>query len=127
MMASWLRVAGVAITFLLVFITGFWLTRSGRPYGVALLTVHKLATVGILVLLGVSVYQADRIPAVNVAAWLVISLAFVGLAAMVVSGSVLSIVEPPPPAISFLHKVAPYPTLLITVVALYCLLSRVGQ
>ena len=34
-MASWLRVAGVAITFLLVFITGFWLTRSGRPYGVA--------------------------------------------------------------------------------------------
>lgn len=127
MIASWLRVAGVAIAFLLVFITGFWLTRSGKPYRAASLTVHKLAAVGILVLLGVCIYQANRTPAVNVLAWLVISLAFVGLAAMIVSGSVLSIVESPLPAISILHKVAPYPTLLLTVAALYCLLSRIGQ
>lgn len=127
MSAMWIQVVGMAAAFLFVFTTGFWLTHSGRPYGVALLTLHKIATVGILVLFGTSVYEAIKLSVLSIGVWLVISLALVMCVAMIVSGSVLSIVESPPPAVSLLHRVAPYPTLLLTVAALYCLLSKIGQ
>ncbi|HDL49799.1 MAG TPA: hypothetical protein ENH33_07580 [Actinobacteria bacterium] len=117
--ASWLRAAGVVCGFLLVFFTGFWMARSGRPYGIGLVTLHKLVAVGILVVLGVSAYRADRASALGALIWLVVSLALVVFVAMIASGGVLSAVESSPAATSLVHKVAPYLAAPLTIAALY--------
>lgn len=41
---------------------------------------------------------------------------------MIPSGGVRSVVDSPPAAVSVLHKMAPYVTVLLTAVAFHCLL-----
>lgn len=119
-----LRMSGVAVAFLLVFGTGFWLTHFGRPYGVVPLTVHKVVATGILVFLGASAYGTYKMSALGAIAWLVVSLAVLAFIAMIASGGLLSAVEGTLPVVSVFHKVASYVTVLLTVAALYCLLWK---
>ena len=116
-----LRMVGVAVAFLLVFGTGFYLTHFGSPYSVALLTVHKIVATGILVFLGIIAYRAS---ALNVSAWLVVSLTILAFVAMIASGGVLSAVESSPTMIASVHKVGSYVTVLLAISAFYLLLWR---
>ncbi|ESA37666.1 hypothetical protein N836_35425 [Leptolyngbya sp. Heron Island J] len=119
-----LRMLGVAVAFLLVFGTGFYLTHFGRPYGVALFTVHKLVATGILVFLGVNIYKIYKTPALGGSAWLIVSLAVLAFVVMIASGSVLSAVKSSPTVIAAIHKVVSYVTVLLAIAAFYLLLWR---
>ncbi|NER80781.1 MAG: hypothetical protein F6K42_14660 [Leptolyngbya sp. SIO1D8] len=116
-----LRMSGVAVAFLLVFGTGFYLAHLGRPYSVALLTVHKLVATGILVFLGVIAYRAS---ALSVSTWLSVSLTILAFVVMIASGGVLSAVESPPTMISSVHTVVSYATVLLTIATFYVLLWK---
>ena len=116
-----MRIVGVAATFLLVFGTGFYLTHFGRPYGVTLLTAHKIVATGILVFLGVNIYKIYKTSALGASAWLVVSLAVLAFVVMIASGGVLSAVESSPAMISSIHKVVSYATVLLTIAAFYLL------
>jgi len=37
-----LRVVSVGAGFLIMFLSGFWLSRTGKPYGTFIFTIHKL-------------------------------------------------------------------------------------
>jgi hypothetical protein len=118
-----MRMIGSGLLFVLIFVSGFQLTRSGRPYGVFLLTVHKLASlaaVGLLVVAAYQVYQADALGATQLVVAVVAILFFLDTMA---TGGLLSIGNPVPAAILTMHRVVPYVTLLSTAAALYLLLS----
>ncbi len=116
-----LRMVGIAAAFLLVFGTGFYLTHFGRPYSVALLTVHKIVAAGILVFLGIIAYRAS---ALSVSVWLVVSLTVIAFVAMIASGGVLSAIESSPGIIMTVHKVGSYVTVLLAIAAFYLLFWR---
>lgn len=116
-----LRMVGVTAAFLLVFVTGFYLTHFGRPYSVALLTMHKIIAAGILVFLGVIAYRTS---ALSVSAWLVVSLTVIAFVAMIASGGALSAVESAPAMIVTVHTVGSYVTVLLAIAAFYLLLWR---
>jgi len=126
MSAQWLLVVKVAGGFLLVFLTGFWLARLGKPYGTGLLTVHKLLAVGILVFLGVSAYRAYKMSVLGAPIWFIAVIAVVAFVAMIASGGVLSAAESPPALFALLHKVTPYAAALFTAVAVYYLPGIAG-
>ena len=46
---------------LVIFLSGFWLNRMGRPYGMLPVTVHKLIGLALGVYLGWMVYQTHKI------------------------------------------------------------------
>ncbi|UCH10758.1 MAG: hypothetical protein JSU61_02390 [Fidelibacterota bacterium] len=117
MNAAWLRMACVAAVFLLVFATGFWLKALGRPYGVALMTVHKLAATGILFYLLIQAVGANKLSALSASMWIVVSLATLSFLIMIASGGALSAMKSPPAIISVVHQVAPYTTVLFSIVA----------
>lgn len=114
MSGDWLKVVGVAVGFVALFGTGFWLSHAGRPYGQALFTVHKLVAVAILVFIVWSAVAANRLSPLGAPAWVVVSLAGLAFVALIASGGVLSAMETPPAAVRFLHKVAPYASLLLS-------------
>jgi steroid 5-alpha reductase family enzyme len=124
MSGDWWRIAGGAVAFVLEFVTGFWLARSGKPYGTALLTVHKLTAVGMLVVLVVTASRASKAAPLGAGVWLGVALAIVAFVALIGSGGALSAMASPPPAVSLLHKVAPYVTVLLTAVAFFLLRAR---
>ena len=107
--------------FLLILLSGFWLNRKGRPYGMALVTLHKLIGLAAGIFLGLTVYrvhQATPLNAVQIAAIAVTVLLFV---VNVATGSLLSTNKPMPKGISVINKWFPFLTVVSTVVLIYLL------
>ncbi len=41
MITNQLRVIGAGLFFLFIFLSGIWLSRSGKPYSVVILSIHE--------------------------------------------------------------------------------------
>jgi hypothetical protein len=116
---------GAGVFFLLILLSGYWLSRSGKPYGTIVFTIHKLISLAAVVLLGVTVYRVNRGGTLSTAGLLAAIVAGLFFLGTMVTGSLLSIpIDKPMPAIVHaLHRVTPYLTVLSTTATLY-LLSR---
>jgi hypothetical protein len=116
-----LKIVSLAAAFLIMFLSGFWLNRTGKPYGTLIFTIHKLVGVGIGIFLFIiirQIYQQTSFIAV-----VIVAVFFI---ATVVTGSLLSIPvsKPMPEIVHTLNKIFPYFTVLSTAITLYVLLYR---
>ena len=110
--------------FLFILISGFLLSRAGRPLNVLLLTVHKLISVGAVVFLAITVFRINQVTPLNpiqIAACIVTLVLFV---AMVATGGLLSTSKMMPVFILKVHQIMPYLTILSTAVTLYLVVIR---
>ena len=124
MNANQLRIIGSGLFYLLIFLSGFWLTRSGKPYNVIVLTIHKLISLAAVVFLVITIYQANQVAklsAIELVAGVVTGLFFLGT---IVTGGLLSVDRPMPAIVLWLHRITPFLTVLSTAVTLYLLLGR---
>ena len=115
------KVVGAGLFFLFIFLSGIWLSRSGKPLNGLILNIHKLISLAAGIFLIVTLYQMSRaaaLVATELIAAAVTAIFFVGMA---VSGGLLSIGKPMPPAILLLHKGMSVLTALSTAVTLYLL------
>jgi hypothetical protein len=115
------RFVGAGLFALVIFLSGYWLTRAGKPYSVILLTLHKLTAVAAFVLLVIALVRANRADALGAAALgagVVAGVFFVGLIA---TGGLLSSDLETPAFVRTLHHIAPYLTLVSSAVTLYLL------
>ena len=116
-----LKVVGASLFFLFIFLSGIWLSRSGKPLNGLILTIHKLISLAAGIFMIITLYrmnQATALAATELIAALVAGLSFLGMA---VSGGLLSTGKPTPPAILRLHQVVSVVTVLSTAVTLYLL------
>jgi hypothetical protein len=116
------RVAGVGLSFVLIFLSGIWLSHLGKPYSTGVFTIHKLVGLAVGILLVVMVVQSHKAASlglVEIAAIVVTVLFFLGT---VVAGGLLSIDLEVPTFVGKLHLVLPILTLLSTAGTLYLLL-----
>lgn len=109
--------------FLLILLSGYWLSRSGKPYSTIVFTVHKLVALAAIVVLGVTVYRINRagaLSALELLAAIMTGLFFLGT---MVTGGMLSVPtdKAMPAIVHKLHQVTPYLTVLSTAVTLYLL------
>jgi hypothetical protein len=112
----------MGISFLLIFLSGFWLSRSGKPYPGIIFNIHKFIVLGTFVYLALTVnkiHAAAPLSPVSTSAIVITVLCFAG---MMVTGGLLSINKPMPAAVSMIHKLFPYSTLLSTSAAMFFLL-----
>jgi hypothetical protein len=123
---------GAGAVFLVILLSGYGLSRSGKPYGTLVFTLHKLVAVAAVVTLGVTVYRMNRagtLTAAGLASAIVSGVFFLGTMA---TGGVLSVeagTEAALPAtvsafVRKLHQVTPYLTVLSTAAALYLLRGK---
>ena len=116
MSTNQVRIAGTGVLYLLIFVSGIRLTRSGKPYSAVLLAIHKLislAAVAWLVVTMVQTHQVIHLGSMAVAAGVVTGLFFVGTIA---SGGLLSTDRPMPAAIRAAHRINSALTVLSTAV-----------
>jgi hypothetical protein len=113
-----LRIIGAA-AFLVVFLSGYWLGRSGNPYSFIILTVHKLIGVGILVLLVIAMIRSHRVAALGPAELILGVVSGIFFISLIATGSLLSGDNEMPAFVLRLHQIAPYLTVLSTAATLY--------
>lgn len=116
-----LRFASAALFYLVVLLSGLWLSRSGKPFGGLIFNVHKLISLAGVVLFVFTMYRTDgvaELSAVGLVAGLVTS---VSLLALIATGGLLSTGKRMPALIQKLHHTMPYLALVSTAVTLYLL------
>jgi hypothetical protein len=121
---TYLRAAGAGLFYVFIFLSGMWLSRSGKPLNAIILTIHKLislAAVAFLVITMHQINQAAKLSAMELSAGAVTGLFFLGA---IISGGLVSTGKPMPAAILTMHRITPFLTVLSTAATLYLLLSR---
>jgi len=119
--------------FLFIFISGFWLSRSGKPYSSLIFNIHKLIGLGAGIFLIRTVYLTHQAAPLNPAQWTAISVTVLLFAFTVAAGGLLGVLaeggfkslgQGMQNAISLVHKFSPYLIALSTAMTLYLLLFR---
>lgn len=105
--------------FLLIFLSGFWLSRAGKPHAMALVTVHKLIGLAAGIYLGVSVYRLHQAAALGTAELAVVGVTALLFAVNVTTGSLLSTERAMPEIVSVVNRWFPYLTLVSTGMLVY--------
>lgn len=122
MSSTQIKFLSVGLFFLFIFISGFRLGRSGKPYGTVVFTVHKLIglSMGIYLIMTVyQIYQTTSITPIQIVMIVITVLLFI---IIVAAGGIWSIEKPMPATAFFIHKIIPYLTVLSTGGTLYLLL-----
>ena len=114
-----------SVLFLIIFLSGFWLSRSGKPYQVIVFTFHKLIALGVLAFLAVTVYRTHQTTPLEPLMWIAFAFTVVIFVATIVTGGLLSIDKPMPSSLTVVHNVFPFLSLLSSAGMLY-LLSRLA-
>lgn len=110
------RVLGAIVFFVVIFVSGFVLLATGKPYSVLVLTLHKLVAVAAVILLGISLYQTADLGAVEYIALAVTGALFIGAVA---TGGMLASENSMPLTVKSAHFVLPFLTVISTVVMLF--------
>jgi hypothetical protein len=123
-MNTTVRAIVAGLFFLFIFLSGIWLSRTGRPLNVAIFTAHKLISLVAGVFLLVTIYQRNRLVPLSATEWIAIVVTGLCFLGTVVSGGLLSSDKPMPVAVLRVHQVGPVLTALSSGVTLYLVLGR---
>lgn len=104
------RVLWTGLIFLPVFLSGFWVSHSGKPYRVFPFTAHKFIALGVLIYLGLTVFKRHQTASLRPDQILAAVVTGLFFAATIVTGGLVSIDKELPAFVSRLHHIAPYLT-----------------
>ena len=109
--------------FLVIFVSGFWLNRSGKPYNVIISTIHKLVALAAGILLLIIIIRASRESSLSTTGLIIGVVTGLLFLANGVTGGLLMTDNPMPTVISMMHLITPFLAALSSAVTLYLLLS----
>ena len=118
------RAIVAGIFFLLIFGSGIWLSRAGRPLNVGISTVHKLISLAAGIFLLVTINQRNQVVPPSATEWIAIAVTGLCFLGTVASGGFLSSDKPMPIAVLRVHQIVPVLTVLSTATTLYLVLGR---
>ena len=117
------RAIAAGLLFLFVFLSGIWLSRTGRPLNVGISTLHKLVSLAAGIYLLVTIFQRNRLIPLGAAEWTAIVVTGVCTLGTVASGGFLSSDQPRPVALLRVHQIMPVLTVLSAGVTLNLVLG----
>jgi uncharacterized membrane protein (GlpM family) len=109
------KAIGVGAFFLLILLSGFWLSRSGRPLNSMIFAIHKLIAVAVVIFLVVSVHRTNQVAGLSPVAWIAAAVTALCFLSTIATGGLLSINDEVPAAVLRMHQITPYLTVLSTV------------
>lgn len=121
-MSSKFLFAGLFFVFILL--SGFWLSRTGKPINTAILTFHKLISLGAAVFLGIMIFRIHQVTPLNTFEAATVAFTLIFFIAMVATGGMLSTAKPMPGVVLKVHQLMPYLVILSTFASLYLVLVR---
>jgi hypothetical protein len=119
------KIAITGTLFLIIVLTGFWVSRSGKPINVIKMNIHKLIALGTAVFIGIIFYRMSNGIAFNLQRITSLILSVFFAVAAIITGGLASLAKPIRVAV-VIHKITPYLTILSTAATLYFLLNHTG-
>ena len=115
------KLVTAGLFFLFIFLSGFWVKRTGRPHNVLILVVHKFIGLGMAVFLGLAVYRIHQITPLTISQITITVVTVLFFIVNVATGSLLSTNKPMPEVVSLINRFFPYLTVISTGAMLFLL------
>lgn len=120
-----------AAVFAITLVSGFILSRSGKPYSSGIFTIHKLIAIGTIIVMVVSIRDLQQTVDMRALYPVIYAATALFFVALVVSGAVLSLVDggilslgsPVLRMVLTVHQIAPLLALAASAMSLYVLVS----
>jgi hypothetical protein len=123
MTTSQWRLAGAAAFFLVIFVSGFWLRRTGKPYSVMISNIHKLVALAAGILLLIILFRVNRETGLGTTEWVVGVVTGLLLLVNGISGGLVMLDTPMQAVVSVMHMILPFLALLSSAATLYLLIG----
>ncbi len=123
-MSITLKITGIGVLFLLVIISGIWLTKAGKPYNPILFNVHKLISLAGVIIAGIFVYNLLRGMEISPLMWTLVIGTGVFFIGLIVSGGLLNLDKPFYNLLRTIHRILPAVSIIMTAVIFYFLLRK---
>ena len=107
------------ILFIFSVLSGFWLSKTGKPYHIAIETVHKLLSLAMVVFMVIAVVKWNKNPGfdtTNTIVALAIGLSFVSAIA---TGGILSHKDTVDTTIQSIHKISTAAVFVLSIFLVY--------
>ena len=119
-----IKIVVVVLIAIVVFISGYWLNKLGKPYNTIVLTAHKLISFGISVYIVIMCYQLNKTETfASIEYGLFISMLIVFISA-IASGGFLSSNNQIPSFVQIIHRVSSIASVIFTGILIYLLRAR---
>jgi hypothetical protein len=119
-----LKLTGLGILFLLIIISGIWLTKTGRPYQNNVFNVHKLISLLAVVLGTIMVYNLQKGMEISVLTTTFMIIAAILFIVLIITGGLLNLDKPFYDTLRITHRILSPITIILTVVVFYILLKK---
>ncbi len=101
-----------SLFFLFILISGYWLSRLGKPYPALVINLHKLIGIGAAVYLGIAIHRINQAAPLTPAQWAALAALIFFALITVISGGLSSVEKTFPAIIVRTHHFGPYFTIL---------------
>ena len=108
------KALAAGLFFLFIFLSGFWLSQSGKPLNSLIFTIHKLIAVAAVVFLATTLHRSNQVAPLSTVALIASAVTGVCFLGTIVTGGMLSIDKEMPEAVLTMHQVTPFLTVLST-------------
>jgi len=121
-MTNKILIAGVFFVFIII--SGLWLSRSGRPLNVFILTIHKLISLATLAFLIVTIVRIHRETPLSSPAILISAITLIFFIILIGTGGFLSNAKALPGMILRIHQIMPFFLMISTTGNLFLIYIR---
>ena len=119
-----IKIIGVIVCYIAIFISGYWLSKLGQPFNTIILNIHKLIALALFIFLIITICRINKISALSTLELTICIITGAFFLFTIISGGLVSINKPLPDIIKKVHHISPYLTVLCTAFCLYFLLTR---
>lgn len=110
--------------FVFILLSGFWLNRTGKPINTAILTIHKLISLGAGIFLGITIYRIHQVTPLSPFEMAVVAVTLLFFVAMIATGGMLSTAKPMPGVVHKIHQLMPYLVIISAFASMYLVQVR---
>ena len=96
-----------AIFFILMILSGIWMSRKGKPYNVLLFNFHKLISVATLVMIILIILAWSQVSSLTGSFMVLMILAGLVFVILMITGGLLNVKKETPPALLYTHRISP--------------------
>lgn len=117
-----LQVIGTLIFFIIIYVSGYSLNRTGKPYKTITFNTHKLISLVLIAFLIIKIYNIKQIYELSSLEWIMSVITGILFLIGIISGGFMSIDKSLSETVLTIHKVTSFLTVFATAVLLYLLL-----
>jgi NADH:ubiquinone oxidoreductase subunit 6 (subunit J) len=103
-----IRIGIICLSFVLIIISGIWLSRNGKPYHTAAFTVHKLSALLMVIFAIVLILDLNKNRGVTNLEWILFIFSGILFLISFITGALMSFEKPVKSIITTTHKIMPY-------------------